>query len=162
VVRKLVVLAALLLVSACGIQPTRVLEAGPAPTLRSPATDGRGTDLVLYFVLDDRVAPLARSSDGVMGVEAALSMLLAGPTTDERADGYTTALPRPSGAITVTPGSPATIRVPFPLRPLTGVGINQLVCTAFAALAAQGGYATDGTVALAGPDLLLPYQTCQA
>ncbi|MEV5713987.1 hypothetical protein AB0L41_08820 [Amycolatopsis mediterranei] len=160
--KKLVVLAVLLLVSACGVKPTPVVAAGPAPTLRVPATDGRGTDLILYFVLDDRVAPVARSSDGVVGVEAALSMLLGGPSTDERADGYTTTLPRPSGAITVTPGSPATIGVPFPLRPLTGVGINQLVCTAFAALAAQGGYATGGTVALAGPDVLLPYQTCQA
>ncbi len=160
--KKLVVLAALLLVSACGIKPTPVLAAGPAPTLRVPATDGRDTELILYFVLDDRVAPVARSSDGEVGVEAALSLLLAGPTADERAAGYATTLPRPAGAITVTPGSPATIRFPFPLRPLSGVGINQLVCTAFAALAAQGGYATDGTVALAGPDVLLPYQTCQA
>jgi len=161
-VKKLVVLAALLLVSACGIKPTPVLEAGPAPTLRSPASAGRGTDLILYFVLGDRVTPVVRPSAGVVGVESALTMLLDGPSVDERADGYTTALPSRSGAITPTPGSPATITVPFPLRPLAGNGINQLVCTAFAALAAQGGYTTDGTVALAGPDVLLPYQTCQA
>ncbi|MGW4065017.1 hypothetical protein ACWEGE_42485 [Amycolatopsis sp. NPDC004747] len=160
--KKLVVLAVLLLVSACGIQPTPVVSAGPAPTLRDPASEGRGTDLILYFVLADRVTPVARPGTGVVGVESALTMLLEGPSADELAGGYTTALPRRSGAITSTPGPPATITVPFPLRPVTGAGINQLVCTAFAALAAQGGYTTDGTVAIAGPDVLLPYQTCQA
>ncbi|WP_410609866.1 hypothetical protein [Amycolatopsis sp. lyj-109] len=160
--KKLVVLAVLLLVSACGIKPTPVVPAGPAPTLRNPASEGRSADLILYFVLDDRVTPVARPAAGVVGVESALTMLLDGPSADERADGYTTALPRRSGTITVTPGLPTTITVPFPLRPLAGVGINQLVCTAFATLAAQGGYTTDGTVALAGPDVLLPYQTCQA
>lgn len=160
--KKLVVLAALLLVSACGIKPTPVLAAGPAPTLRDPASEGRGTELILYFVLDDRVTPVARPSAGAAGVESALTMLMDGPSADELAGGYTTALPRRSGAITSTPGPPTTITVPFPLRPITGAGINQLVCTAFAALAAEGGYSIDRTIGLAGPDLQLPYQTCQA
>lgn len=160
--KRLLVLAVLLLVSACGIKPTPVLEAGPAPTLRIPASEGRGTDLILYFVLADRVTPVVRPSAGVVGIESALTMLMDGPSVDERAGGYRTDLPRLSGAITSTPGPPTTITVPFPLKPITGAGINQLVCTAFAALAAQGGYTADGTVALAGPDVLLPYQTCQA
>ena len=160
--KKLVVLAVLLLVSACGIQPTPVLGAGPAPTLRSPATEGRATDLILYFVLADRVTPVVRPSAGVVGIGSALTMLLDGPSPDEREGGYVTALPDRAGTITATPGPPTTITVPFPLRPITGAGINQLVCTAFAALAAQGGYTADGTVALAGPDIQLPYQTCQA
>ena len=105
---------------------------------------------------------MARPADGVVSVEAALTMLLDGPSPDEKAIGYTTALLRRSGPITVSPGRPATISFSFPLRPITGVGTNQLVCTAFAALAAQGGYAVDGTVALSGPDVQLPYQTCQA
>jgi hypothetical protein len=161
-VKKLAVLAVLLLVSGCGIQPTPVLQAGPAPTLRSPASDGRGTEPILYFVLADRVTPVVRPSAGVAGIESALALLMDGPSADEREGGYTTDLPRLSGAITSTPGPPTTITVPFPLRPITSAGINQLVCTAFAALAAQGGYTADGTVALAGPDVLLPYQTCQA
>ncbi|KDN18925.1 hypothetical protein [Amycolatopsis rifamycinica] len=160
--KKLVVLAVLLLVSACGVKPTGVVPAGPAPTLRSPATEGRGTDLILYFVLADRVTPVVRPSAGVVDVGSALTMLLDGPSPGEREGGYTTALPDRSGAITLTPGPPATITVPFPLRPLTGLGINQLVCTAFAALAAQGRYVIDGAIALTGPDVRLPYQTCQA
>jgi hypothetical protein len=162
VVKKLAVLAVLLLVSACGVKPTPVVAAGPAPTLRTSASEGRGSDVILYFVIDDRVAPVARPGGWPVSVESTLTMLLDGPTADERAGGYTTGLPRWSGGITLTPGPPATINVPFPLRPLTGAGINQLVCTAFAALAAQGRYAVDGTIALAGPDFQLPYQTCQA
>ncbi|WP_206793585.1 hypothetical protein [Amycolatopsis sp. MtRt-6] len=159
--KKLAVCAVLLLVSACGVKPTPVIPAGPAPTLRSPATEGRGTDLVLYFVLADRVTPVVRPSAGVVGVESALTVLLDGPTAGERADGYGTALPRQSGTVTLTPGSPATINVPFPLRPLTGLGVNQLVCTAFAALATQGTTVVDSTIAVSGPDLRLPYQACQ-
>jgi hypothetical protein len=162
VVKRLAVLAALLLVSACGIKPTPVVPAGPAPTLRSPASEGRGSDVILYFVIDDRVVPVTRPGGWPVSVESTLTMLLDGPTPGERADGYTTELPRWSGGITMTPGSPATINVPFPLRPLTDAGVNQLVCTAFAALAGQGGYAADSTVALAGPDIRLPYQACQA
>jgi hypothetical protein len=162
VVKKLLVVAVLLLVSACGIKPTPVVPAGPAPTLRSPAGGERGTDVILYFRLGDQVAPVARPAERVVSVETALSMLLAGPTPAEAAEGYTTVLSRRTGAITLSPGPPATIGFSFPLKPITGAGINQLVCTAFAALAAQGSYAIDGTIALAGPDVQLPYQTCQA
>jgi hypothetical protein len=162
VVKKFLVLAVLLLVSACGVKPTPVVPAGPAPTVRSPASDGPGTDVILYYVLDDRVAPVTHPGGWPVSVESTLAMLLDGPTAGEQADGYTTALPRWSGGITLTPGSPATITVPFPLRPLTSAGINQLVCTAFAALAAEGRYSIERTIGLAGPDLKLPYQTCQA
>jgi hypothetical protein len=124
--------------------------------------DGTATDVILYFLNDDRAVPVARPAVFPTRVEATLTMLLDGPSAGETSAGYTTALPRSLGTITMTPGPPATITVSFPLRSITGAGINQLVCTAVAALAAQGGYATDGTVALAGSDVLLPYQTCQA
>jgi len=161
-VKKLVVLAVLLLVSACGIKPTPVLGAGPAPTLRNPVNDGTATDVILYFLNHDQTVPVARPAVFPTRVEATLTMLLDGPSAEETSAGYTTALPRSLGTITMTPGPPATITVSFPLRSITGAGINQLVCTTVAALATQGGYATDGTVALAGSDVLLPYQTCQA
>ncbi|WP_329044839.1 hypothetical protein OG738_26285 [Amycolatopsis sp. NBC_01488] len=160
--KKLFVLVALLLVSACGVKPTGAVPAGPAPTLRNPGAPGRGTDLILYFVIDGRVAPVTRSSGSTVGVEAALATLLAGPTTEEAADGYVTALPARSGPITLTPGPPAAITFPFALKPISGLGINQLTCTAFAALAAQTRYSVDGTISLSGTDVQLPYQTCQA
>lgn len=160
--KKLFVLVVVLLVSACGVKPTGVVSAGPAPTLRNPGSSGRGTDAILYFIIDGRVAPVTRSTGTTVGVETALSMLLAGPSTDEAADGYVTNLPYRTGPIELAPGPKATITFAFPLKPITSAGINQLVCTAFAALAAQGGYSVDGTIALVGPDVQLPYQTCQA
>lgn len=160
--KKLLVLAVLLLVSACGIKPTPVLGAGPAPTLHNPVNDGRSTDVILYFVRDGRVAPVSRPGGFPVTVESTLAMLLTGPSAQEEADGYTTSLPRRAGGLTVSPGPPATIDFAFPLRPISGTGINQLVCTTFAALAASGGNSVDGTIALAGPDVRLPYQTCQA
>ncbi|MEU8632434.1 hypothetical protein AB0C38_09725 [Amycolatopsis sp. NPDC048633] len=160
--KKLVVLVVVLLVSACGVKPTGVVPAGPAPTLRNPGSSGRGTDVTLYFVIDGRLAPVTRATGSTVGVENALSTLLAGPTTDEARDGYVTDLPVRSGPIILSPGPPAAITFSFPLKPITDVGINQLVCTAFAALAAQSSYAIDGTISLSGTDVQLPYQTCQA
>ncbi|WP_328451824.1 MULTISPECIES: hypothetical protein [unclassified Amycolatopsis] len=160
--KKLLVLAVLFLVGACGVKPTPVVPAGPAPTLRNPATNGRGTDLVLYFVLDGRVRPVSRSTSETVDVTAALSTLLGGPSYAETSDGYATMLPAETGPIALSGGSPTTIRVAFPLKQLPQIAVDQLVCTAFAALAAGGGYVADGAITLAGSDIELPSQTCQA
>ncbi|MEV8612524.1 hypothetical protein AB0383_32080 [Amycolatopsis sp. NPDC051373] len=58
--KKLVTaLAVLLLVSACGIQPTVVVPAGPAPTAVGPGA--RANQLTLYFLVDGQLAPVVRS-----------------------------------------------------------------------------------------------------
>ncbi len=160
--KKLLVLAVVLLLSACGVKPTGVVPAGPAPTLRNPGGPGRDAEVILYFVLDGRAAPVTRPIGTELDADGALSMLLDGPTEAERSDGYVTALPRRAGSIALVPGPPATITVSFPLKTLGAVGVNQLVCTAFAALAADGRYSVDGTIAVSGPDVQLPYQACQA
>ncbi|GLY39079.1 hypothetical protein Amsp01_051030 [Amycolatopsis sp. NBRC 101858] len=161
--KKLFVLVVLLLVSACGVKPTGVVPAGPAPTLRNTTGSGRGTDVILYLVIDGRVAPVTRSTGGgSVSVETALSLLLAGPTSSEAADGYVSALPRQTAPIALAPGPPTTISFPFPLKSIAAVGINQLVCTAVAALATDGQYSNDGTISISGTDVQLPYQTCQA
>ena len=54
------------------------------------------------------------------------------------------------------------ISFPFAVKPLTPVAVSQLVCTAFAAMAAQNTYLVDGTVTISGTDGELPSQTCQA
>jgi hypothetical protein len=162
VVKKLLVLAVLFLVAACGVKPTPVVPAGPAPTLRNPATNGLGTDLTLYFVLDGRVTPVTRSAGSTTGVDTALSTLLAGPSYAEASDGYATMLPSETGPIALSPGPPTTVTFSFPLKQLTPIAVNQLVCTAFAALAADGDHVVDGAITLAGSDFQLPSQTCQA
>ncbi|MFG1642985.1 hypothetical protein ACGFMK_22060 [Amycolatopsis sp. NPDC049252] len=160
--KKLLVLAAVLLVSACGVKPTPVVAAGPAPTLRNPAADGRGGDLVLYFVLDGRVAPVSRTTGAPASVTTALTTLLRGPSSAESSDGYATMLPPESGPIGLSPGSPTVITFSFPLKRLTPIATNQLVCTALAALAAEGSYVDGGALSLGGSDVQLPSQTCQA
>ncbi|MCR6486743.1 hypothetical protein M8542_28340 [Amycolatopsis sp. OK19-0408] len=160
--KKLLVLAVLLLVSACGIKPTGVVPAGPAPTLRNTASSGRGSDLVLYFVLDGRAAPVSRPSRGTVDVGTALATLLGGPTSTEQSEGYQTMLPPEAGPIGLSPGAQTVISFAFPLRELSSTAINQLICTASAALAANGTYAVDGGITLTGTDTKLPPQTCQA
>ncbi|SFW76993.1 hypothetical protein [Amycolatopsis australiensis] len=160
--KRLLVLAVLLLVSACGIQPTPVVAAGPAPTLRNPAPGGRGADVILYFVLDGRLAPVTRPTGSSAGVNTALALLLGGPSYAEAADGYTTMLPPGGGQVALAPGSPAEITFSFPLRDLNALAVNQLVCTAFAALAAVGSPVVDGAITLVGTDTKLPGQSCQA
>ena len=160
--KKLLVLAAVLLVSACGVKPTPVVAAGPAPTLRNPSADGRGGDLTLYFVLDGRVAPVTRSTGTVNGVTMALTALLDGPSSAESSDGYVTMLRPEAGPISLVPGPPTVINLSFPVKQLTPIATNQLVCTALAALAAEGSYVDGGAITLGGSDFQLPSQTCQA
>jgi hypothetical protein len=162
VVKKLLVVALALLVSACGVKPTPVIQAGPAPTLRNAPNSGQGADIILYFVIDGRMTPVTRPASRSVGVDTALSLLLAGPTYAEAAAGYTTMLPRDSGSVGLAADSPRTIKVPFPVAPLNVLAVNQLVCTAFAAIAAENSMPVDNVIALAGTDTKLPPQTCQA
>jgi hypothetical protein len=160
--KVLVLVMMLLLIGACGVKPTGAVPAGPAPTLRNPGSAGSGTDVILYFVIDGRVAPVTRPTGTQVSVSTALSMLLSGPSYEESADGYTTMLRPGSGPVDLSPGPPAVISFAFPLKQLTSVAINQLVCTAFAALAVDQRYVVDGTITLIGSDVQLPSQTCQA
>nr|WP_225956807.1 hypothetical protein [Amycolatopsis lexingtonensis] len=150
------------MVSACGVKPTPVVGAGPAPTLRNPEGGARGAEVILYFVLDGRLTPVTRPIASSVGVNTTLSLLLGGPSYAETADGYTTMLPPAGGEITLSPEPPPTITLPFPVQQLNPTAINQLVCTTFAALAAQSRYVIDNAIVLAGTDAKLPPQTCQA
>ena len=160
--KKLFVLAVLLLTAACGVKPTPVVPAGPAPTLRNPDT-GQAADVILYFVINGRMLPVTRPTHGSIGVNTALALLLGGPSYAEAADGYTTMLPPAGGGpITLAPDPPPTITLPFPVARLSPIAINQLVCTAFAAMAAENTAIPDSVITLAGTDAKLPAQTCQA
>jgi len=160
-VKKFFVLAVLLLTAACGVKPTPVVPAGPAPTLRNPDT-GQGAEVILYFVINGRMVPVTRPTRGSIGVNTALSLLLGGPSYAEAADGYTTMLPPGGGPIALAPDPPPTITLPFPVARLSPIAINQLVCTAFAAMAAENTTTVDNVITLAGTDAKLPAQTCQA
>lgn len=160
--KRLLALAVVLLVSACGIKPTGVVPAGPAPTLRNPASSGRGTDVILYFVIDGRATPVTRPNRGGADVGTALSMLLDGPSYAEQAEGFVTMLPAKGGQVGLSPGPRTVISVAFPVKQLNPTAVNQLVCTAQAALAVDSTLPAEGGITVAGSDAELPPQTCQA
>lgn len=134
--RKLLVLAILLLVGGCGIQPTGVIPLGPAPTIHNLSSP----DLTLYFVSQGRVVSSTRTTGTALSPADALNTLARGPNQREFSQGLYTELPQvTSDPISVnTRLFPVQVFVPFSQKELTDVAINQLACTAIAALATSG------------------------
>jgi hypothetical protein len=131
--RRFVALAALLTMTACGVQPTGVVGAGPAPGIPDARTSlAEPNGLILYFLLDGKLHAVARPSPTPESLGLALNELLNGPNDPERAGGATTLLPPFSTPVSVTgtTGSIPTVTVPFAVRRLPPLAISQLVCTA--------------------------------
>ncbi|MBR8639096.1 hypothetical protein KEF29_06605 [Streptomyces tuirus] len=158
--------------ASCGIPPTGVVEAGaPArgvvPTVR------------VYLVVDGRLVPVPRRIVAPVDAETAVNALLQGPTAQERALGFDSALPGLAAARTSTPpeatavpaepdsapapaddsaevttrGGRVSIRLPFgSAGKLPGLAVAQLICTAVEAqrIADPGG--GELTATLTGQD----------
>jgi hypothetical protein len=106
-VRRLtLIVAAVLVIAGCGksshtAAPTTTstprvsTTSTPATTtVSSTSTTEAATLLRLYFLRDGKLGPVARSVPATPAVgTAALQTLLAGPSADDRANGFTTALP---------------------------------------------------------------------
>ncbi|MEV0067581.1 MULTISPECIES: hypothetical protein [unclassified Amycolatopsis] len=135
--KKLVTaLAVLLLVSACGIQPTVVVPAGPAPTAVGPGA--RANQLTLYFLVDGQLAPVVRSWGSPVSPELAVNELFQGPSPVEQKSGYYSLLFPGDGQVTIDTSSvPPTVSIPFSIKPLY-LGVDQVVCTTVAAMSAAG------------------------
>jgi hypothetical protein len=158
--RKLLVLAVLLLAGGCGIQPTGVIPLGPAPTIHNRSSP----DLTLYFVTQGRVVSSTRVAGTALSPADALNTLIKGPNQSELSQGLYTELPQvTSEPITVdTRLFPVEVFVPFSLKELTDVAINQLACTAIAALATSGEVRDNGLgVFLTMTDGKLGPRSCQ-
>ncbi|WP_331770622.1 GerMN domain-containing protein (plasmid) [Embleya sp. NBC_00888] len=129
-------LAALLLAVGvgCGIPTTGVVEAGePATGMIAPADAEHPGSVYIYLVADHRLRPTLRTSLAGAGPQAALDLLLAGPTAQEVGDGVTTTVPVNAGPARVTVQS-GTIRIDLAgSDSLTDIALDQLVCTAAAA-----------------------------
>ncbi|MEV1090180.1 hypothetical protein [Streptomyces microflavus] len=146
----LAVAAAVPLLGGCGIQESDVIEAGGPATVE--AFYNRNDDVILFFrTPDGRLNPVIRTVGsspgfgdeytesgpaGTIGpptTEKAIAELLAGPRTEDRAAGLTTALPptRPGATIKIDPtsGSTVTTHLPFPLKDLNTTALRQLTCT---------------------------------
>jgi hypothetical protein len=130
-VRRFAAVAALLAVTACGVQPTGVINAGEAPSIRDTRSSAPAGYVILYFLVDGRLTGMPRQVSGYVTAADALNQLLAGPTDEEVANGAQTLLPAASGA-RVSGFSIPAVTVPFPVHKLPQLAISQLACTTLA------------------------------
>ncbi|MFD8722193.1 hypothetical protein ACFV2H_30455 [Streptomyces sp. NPDC059629] len=144
--RRLMLLAAALLLSGCGIPATGVIESG------DPATGVRSTAL-LYFVTDDRLVPVGREVTDPADVRAAVETLLTGPDMRDRLRGLTTALSRVPAPAISTDGAEVSVQLSAGTESLPPIAVRQLICTAAAARMTDDPdtVATGVTVVVTGP-----------
>ncbi|WP_042424243.1 hypothetical protein [Streptacidiphilus anmyonensis] len=146
--KRLTLLAAVLLLSGCGIPATGVIQSG------DPATGVTPAGPVLYFVVGGHLVPTSSPLAAPSDTGAAVKLLLSGPDVRERRLGMTTALDGvPAPAVSVN-GAEVTLRLSAGTRPLPPIAIRQLICTAAAARLTVGPdtAATGVTVVVTGPD----------
>ncbi|MGW1541284.1 hypothetical protein ACWCPM_13785 [Streptomyces sp. NPDC002309] len=165
--------AAALLLGACGIQDTDVIEAGSPATVE--AFVDRDRDMLLFFRSPGgEVLPVVRtvgSSSGFgpeyedpaavpVAPEKTVTALLDGPGDEDRAAGLGTSLPRaaPGGRVTVefSRGGGADAEVPIALGALDGTALRQLICT----IAYSGDADGRVTVRVRGRDAVSRTGTC--
>ena len=122
-----VVLALLAVLTACGVRPTGVVQAGEAPA-------GVGTGPVLYFLTPEGRTIAAPRVTGRLGtVEGALNLLFAGPDQQERARGLTTGVPYVTPAFEALDASVMVVRLPVDKLFLGQPAVDQIACTAIVA-----------------------------
>jgi hypothetical protein len=156
--RRLLALAVLLLLTACGIQPTGAVPAGEAPGIPDIKGNFRdSTDLMLYFLFKGQLYGVARQQQRPLSVGEAVGQLLRGPNEQEQAEGLVTLLPVTSAPVVVTGGGTPTVSVPFAVRNLAQLAVSQLVCTTSALSRTTN---RPGGIILAGTDGPAGYHEC--
>ena len=136
-----VVLAVATLVSGCGVGPSGVEDGGEAPT-------GLAEGPTLYFVdADGRLRPNARDTGRLGTVQGAVQLLMA--DADPTAEGLHSEVP-PTSIRTVVEdaGDYVTIYLPLRSAEISAVGVDQIICTAAAVVAASGRQASDVTISV--------------
>jgi hypothetical protein len=122
---RILVLIAVLLAGACGVQPSGVIPGVPAPRM-----DIGG--VTLFFVANGNLAAVPRSTSGQLSAVETLALLAAGPVEP----GLTTEVPRDLGPLDV---SGRTVTVSVDVTTLSTMAVAQIVCTARAdTLTGQG------------------------
>lgn len=131
VAAPLVGLAAALTLTACGVPPSGVIEAGePASGMFSPDPKPSAPVVVsLYFLRDGELTAYPREVGEPADLGAVVGVLFGGPTASE-AETATTALPRLKRAPDVTAGGDAvSVQLPDGVAPLGQPAMLQLACT---------------------------------
>lgn len=159
----LCVLAAVLL-TACGVQQTGVVEAGGPATANVYANAPGQRQLLFFLSPDGRVTPVVREA-GTGDEPAApvisfelIGALFAGPLANERAAGLRTGLPALTGAVRAEAGRDTVhLTFAFPVRTLKDNAVRQVVCTAAYSDGHDGGTTA---VTITGSDGALPSALC--
>ncbi|MEU3723808.1 hypothetical protein [Streptomyces sp. NPDC031705] len=149
-----------LLLTACGIKPTGVVESGAAAKV-AVAAPAR-TSLAYFVTPEGRLVPSPQPEHTANGPRGSLTGLLSGPGAAEAEAGLGTRLPPvEEGRLEeITAGYPARdlleVRLPLPVADLDPLARRQLVCSALSTLA-------PGTrVELHGTDTALEAAGCDA
>ncbi|WP_405891467.1 hypothetical protein OG612_06690 [Streptomyces sp. NBC_01527] len=125
-------LAAALTLSACGVPPSDVIQAGaPASGLFSPGPKPPvPTVLPLYFLHNGDLAPYPRKVSDPGGIGAVVRLLLAGPTTSEAVTA-TTELPHLANTpeVAISGDNTFSIQLPEGVPPFSHLAMRQLACT---------------------------------
>ncbi|MCB5179474.1 hypothetical protein [Streptomyces antimicrobicus] len=154
-----------LLTAGCGIKPTGVIESGQ-PAEVSVAMASYATQ-VYFLSPTGGLVPVPESGYPPAAPSDVLRRLLRGPRESERAAGLRTEVPAlpdskesgPSWRVEQNGDGEMTVRLPFPVRPLSAGAQRQLVCTA---AGTAGAAPTTVEVTLFGPDGGLPAAHCPA
>jgi len=91
--------AALLATAGCGIEPTGVQVVGPPPAaqvagnLPGSGPSGGQYSYSLYFYRDGRLASITRFAGAPVDQQTIVDAVIGGPSRDEAAQGYKTAIP---------------------------------------------------------------------
>ncbi|MGI5189446.1 hypothetical protein ACQEVI_15000 [Promicromonospora sp. CA-289599] len=126
-----VVLAAALVTSGCGVGTSGVEDGGEAPT-------GLAVGPTLYFVDDDGgLRPDVRETGRLGTVVSAIQLLMA--DADPTEEGLHSEIPPTSTRTMVEDaGDYVTIYLPLSSTEISDVGVDQVICTAAAVVAASG------------------------
>ncbi|WP_052488865.1 hypothetical protein [Streptomyces sp. 150FB] len=122
--RPALLVAAGLLLSACGIPTTGVVESGaPATGIQSPT--------LIYFVRDGVLIPVPRKTGREADAVTAMHMLLQGPNGDEQQAGVKTEIPPLTGQPKIWNRGKTGLSIQLPpvTGPLSIAALNQLICT---------------------------------
>lgn len=134
-------LAACALTSGCGVGASGVEDGGEAPT-------GLAAGPTLYFVDDaGQLRPDLRDTGRLGTVQGAIQLLLA--DADPTADGLHSEIP-PTATRTVVEDAGDFVTVYLPLRSaeISATGVDQIICTAAAVVAASGRDVADVTISV--------------
>ncbi|GAA5023898.1 hypothetical protein [Streptomyces siamensis] len=127
----LVGFAATLTLSACGVPPSGVIEAGEPASGMLPSSQPTVPVVVsLYFLHDGALKAYPRKMGDPADLATVVDQLFDGPTNNEAVTA-TTQLPRLADAPDVTAGSGngVSIKLPDDVAPLSRPAVLQLACT---------------------------------